>query len=410
MTAEIHPIDKEQVMAYLDGELMPDEAARVAQHIDQCPICAELAANLRSISSQLIGWNVEPAPRRLSEAVFENLNKKDESARPRTRVQKSSLRQMGWVGLLRNRWGWGGVGLVVLASFGAMFFQPRQARFAALAPPPAASLAARKSDEFDRLQGYAKLVEESGMTDEKDKFQGQVTPVGPMIARTASLNISVKDFSAARAALEKIVSARQGYVSSLDLSTEKDSPQSLKAKVAIPAAQYDAALSDLRALGRVAQEQQSSEEVSAQVVDLDARLKSARETESQLAEILRTRTGKVADVLEVEREMARVRGEIEGMEAEQKQLRNRIAFASINVNLSEEYQAQLGGKTFGAARQVRNALVDGYHSAAAGLLSVCVFLLSVGPSLLLWGLILFWPARWAWRRWRSARAETIGGA
>lgn len=240
--------------------------------------------------------------------------------------------------------------------------------------------------------------------------QSEVASIGPMIARTASLNVSVKEFSAARASVERIVKARQGYISTLNLTTEKGAPQSLEAKLAIPAAQFDAALGELRALGRVAQEQQSSEEVTSQVVDLDARLKNSRETEAQLAEILRTRTGKVGDVLEVEREMARVRGEIESMEAEQKQLRARVAFSSIDLNLSEEYQAQLGDGPVGAGRQLWNALVDGYHAAADGLLRSFAFLLGVGPSLLLWGLILFWPARWAWRRWRARKAQATAAA
>jgi hypothetical protein len=227
-----------------------------------------------------------------------------------------------------------------------------------------------------------------------------------MIARTATVNISVKDFNAARASLDQIVRAHQGYVSSLSVSTEQGAPRSLNAKLAIPAAQYDVTLADLRALGRVGQEQQSSEEVTSQIVDLDARLKNARETETQLAEILRARTGKVGDVLEVEKEMARVRGEIEVMEAEQKQLHERVAFASIDLNLAEEYQAQLGDAPWSAARRIRNALVDGYHSAADGLLNVCVFILNIGPSMLIWVLIFFWPARWGWRRWQKSRAQS----
>lgn len=214
------------------------------------------------------------------------------------------------------------------------------------------------------------------------------------------------DFSAARASIDRVVRQHQGYVSTLNIMTEKGAANSFSAKLMIPAAQIDAALADFKALGRVVQEQQGGEEVTSQVVDLDVRLKNARETETQLTDILRTRTGKIGDVLEVEKEMARVRGEIESMEAEQKQLRDRIAFASIDLSLTEEYQAQLGGRPALAGRRIRNALVDGYHAAADGFLSVSVFLLSVAPSLFLWGLILIWPARWAWRRWQKTRAES----
>ena len=155
-------------------------------------------------------------------------------------------------------------------------------------------------------------------------------------------------------------------------------------------------------MGRVEQEQQGGEEVTAQVVDLDARLKNARITETRLEEILRTRTGKVGDVLEVEKEMASVREQIERMEGEQKQLHNRVAFASIQLELHEEYAASLDVNSSSVGRRVRNALVNGFSAAADGVLSLGLFLLYVAPSLILLGLILFWPLRWAWRRLRQA--------
>lgn len=427
MTAETHPIHEEQVMAYLDGELTPDEAAHVAKHLDQCAKCAELAADLRGGSARLLAWSVEPAPQRLSDAVLAEL-KEDRKEKAGSQVPWRPSRTSAWKNLLRNRWVWAGAGAVVLVLC-ALTLTPlrRQGTELAVASREAVALPQDYAERKAQSQ-ISTAMENYGNADqlEKNRYnitvepgaapappppppQSETASIGPLIARTASLNVSVKEFNAARAAVEKIVKARQGYISTLNLTTEKGAPQSLEAKLAIPAAQFDAALSDLRALGRVAQEQQSSEDVTSQVVDLDARLKNSRETEAQLAEILRTRTGKVGDVLEVEREMARVRGEIESMEAEQKQLHERVTFSSIDLNLSEEYQAQLGDGPVGAGRQLWNALVDGYHAAAAGLLKSFAFLLNVGPSLLVSAIILFWPARWAWRRWRPSRSRATAG-
>ena len=202
--------------------------------------------------------------------------------------------------------------------------------------------------------------------------------------------------------MDRIVAAHQGYVASVTIQTPTGAAQSLAAELRIPAPQMDAALAELKALGSVEQEQQGGEEVSAQVIDLDARLKSAREEESRLAQILQTRTGKLSDVLEVEKEQARVRGEIEVMQAQQNQLAKRVSYAAISLSIDEQYQATLGAPD-SLGRQLRNACVDGFHAAAAGLLGAAIFLINVGPSLLLWALILFWPARWAWRKWRPAR-------
>jgi hypothetical protein len=49
----------------------------------------------------------------------------------------------------------------------------------------------------------------------------------------------------------------------------------------------------------------------------------------------------------------------------------------------------------------RNATVDGFRSMAGSVVSVLLFLLSSGPVILLWIAILFFPVRWAWRRWKS---------
>jgi Domain of unknown function (DUF4349)/Putative zinc-finger len=407
MTAETHPINQENVMAYLDGELLPDEAEQVAQHLEQCAACAELAAELRGVSSRLLAWNVEPEPKRLRDVVLEELNKRGASER-RARSQQSPPRVFPWEHSFRRRWVWatsGVVAVVLGVAVVAPLFQPtlRFASFQKAQPSKATSA------EFDRLQAYGQLQKAP------DRKAGSLpedeTPSnGPMITRTATVNVSAKDFDAARISMDRIVRAHQGYLSSLNVSTERGAPRSLDAKIAVPAAQFDATLADIRMLGRVRQEQQSSEEVTSQIVDLDARIKNGRETEAQFAEILRSHAGKVADVLDVEKEIARVREEIEVMEASRKRLHDQVAFSSIDLNLAEEYQAKLGDASWSVSRRIRNGFVDGYRSAADGLLSVCVFLLQIGPSLLVWGLILLWPARRAWRRWNGVRAETVPGA
>ena len=98
------------------------------------------------------------------------------------------------------------------------------------------------------------------------------------------------------------------------------------------------------------------------------------------------------------------------MEAEQMRLENRVVYASIDLNLTEEFRAEPGIRFKQLGLRMRNALIDGYRGAAEGLLNVLEIILSSGPSLFLWGLILFWPARWLWRRWLKSRAQSEAGA
>ena len=69
MTSPMHPVGKEELMAYLDGELPVGRAADIAAHVEQCAECRALAADLRLVSERLAAWTVEPAAARLSESV-----------------------------------------------------------------------------------------------------------------------------------------------------------------------------------------------------------------------------------------------------------------------------------------------------------------------------------------------------
>src|SRR5690242_11952001 len=74
MTADTHPVEREQLMAYLDGELAANDAARVAAHVHECADCRQLEADLRAVSSQMLAWNIEPASPQLTENILSALH------------------------------------------------------------------------------------------------------------------------------------------------------------------------------------------------------------------------------------------------------------------------------------------------------------------------------------------------
>jgi len=123
-------------------------------------------------------------------------------------------------------------------------------------------------------------------------------------------------------------------------------------------------------------------------IDLAARLTNARNTEQRLTDLLRERTGKLPEVVEVEREISRVREEIERMQAQQKDMNNKVQFATIQVAVSEEYRAEIETTIPSAGTRLRNALIDGYHSAVESVLNAALLVLLFGPVLLLWSAVL----------------------
>jgi len=227
-----------------------------------------------------------------------------------------------------------------------------------------------------------------------------------MIERTAALNLTTRDFDQLRARIEAILARRHGYLAELTFSAPQASGRSLSASLRIPAAELDAALAELRQLGRVETESQKAEDVTRQYADLVARLTNARNTEQRLTQLQAQRTGKLSDVLEVEREIGRVRGEIEQMEAERRTTANQVAFAGVQLNASEDYKAQLQLSPDSTLTRLRNAAVEGYKNLAEGLVGAMLVLITYGPSVLIWGALAFLVGRWAWRRSKSRRSSS----
>lgn len=227
---------------------------------------------------------------------------------------------------------------------------------------------------------------------------------GPMIARTVSLTIFVKDFAASRGALDRILAQVHGYPASLTVNTPEGGGRSLQASLRIPAVDLPSAIGSLRSLGHVLSETQSGEEVTQQHADLVARLQNSREEETRLRAILEQRTGKIEDVLQVEEAIARVRGEIESMEAEQKAIEHRVDFATVDLQFTEEYKESLNPSEGSASTRLYNALIAGLRNASATVLGVVLFLEEFGPAILVWLVILALPALFVWRRYRKTRA------
>ncbi len=430
MQSNIHPVEPEELMAYLDGELPLDRAAETAAHLHECRECQILAAELKSISESLTAWDVEATEFPVSDELVQALAEREQY--PQKTVSGG---RWNWLGGGRMPWfaPWlggafaGGVVVLLLTFTMISSFSrgEREASPAALqknsvsdqgvaesSPQPGAPMAAPIVSERLTLDAAARQAQNVAAQLAQRQQQAQISsnleenhntalPSAPMILRTAQLTVVTSDLDKARAGLERIVKQYSGYVGDLTFSVPSDGPRKLTATLRVPAPQLDAALAELKTLGRVESESQNGQDVTAQYVDLEARLSNSRNTEQRLLDLLRQRTGKLSDVLEVETELSRVREEIERMEGERRLLSKQVEFATLNATVSEEYKVPAHALPDSFGTRFRNAGVDGYQSVVNFVTGVALFLVSEGPLLLLWAAILFFPARFAWRRYRS---------
>jgi hypothetical protein len=436
MIAAEHVVTPEEIMAYRDGELSAERAEVVAPHVQSCPDCQDMSEVLGDASQVLASWKIAPLA---SDASFER--------RLSEMAASSPAAKHPWIGsrLLifgRRHWFLGGLlgsaaAIALVVGMVSISAQRKQVVTVAVREnrPLAQSLQTAPADEAppsseesqpQEMQHSRVRAELDAVTAQRDallqRFQmdqmasnlanpreatTMPQPSAPMIARTVSLSLVVKDFEASRLTLDAILARHRGYAANLNASTQQNAARSLQASLRIPAADLSASVAELKALGHIENESQNGEEVTQQHADLVARLKNSREAEQRLQAILLQRTGKIGDVLAVEQEIARVRGEIEQMEAEQKSLEHRVDFATVDLNLAEEYKAEMGTPSPSISTRFHNALVVGYRNARDSVVGFLVFFAEYGPFALIWLAFLAALAWFLYRRWIRATSLTF---
>ena len=156
-----------------------------------------------------------------------------------------------------------------------------------------------------------------------------------MIIRTGQAFIEVEKVDPAVLKIQQLAARVGGYITNSSISGGRDQIRQATLEVKIPASKYDQAVGDLSTIGKVETVNSTAEDVGEEFVDVTARVNNARRLEERLITLLSTRTGKLDEVLRVERELARVREEIERYEGRLRFLGTRVATSTLTITVHE---------------------------------------------------------------------------
>ena len=151
------------------------------------------------------------------------------------------------------------------------------------------------------------------------------------VISTASVSIEVEAVENAITEVRVIAEGLGGFVEQLSSSGEPERQQA-HITIRVPQEQFFRALEGIEALGKVHGRTVGSEDVSEQFIDLEARLKSSFREEQSLLSLL-DRTNTVSEILTIERELSRLRSEIERIQGRLNFLERRVELATISVSL-----------------------------------------------------------------------------
>lgn len=235
--------------------------------------------------------------------------------------------------------------------------------------------------------------------------------VDRLIIRNKTVRLEVEKVDEAISALENLASKHDGIITAMQVATDDETPiyrydeisysdgAALRGYVTVrvPVDKYEAFLEGVGGIGTVLYQAESAEDVTQQHVDMIARIENLRAEEVRLREFFDA-ANKVEEMLAIERELSRVRGEIESLDAQVKYLERQAAMATVTIDLTEPKPlVRPSGDDWGFGQ----AITDGFRGAA-GVIRIAIALLIATAPLWLLAVIAFFVIRTVLRR-RSHR-------
>jgi hypothetical protein len=274
------------------------------------------------------------------------------------------------------------------AGFGAGSDAPVSAPLPA--PPPPREAMARRGAPLGVVGNAASGAEAEAPQQAQSALQlpAQLQQPGAMLIRAGNATVQVDSIDVGIARVRRLAQDNGALVANTVVRAGREQQRSASLELRVASERFDALVNGLAPIGKVEMVNISVQDVGEEFVDLTARVANARRLEARLIELLANRTGRLGDVLAVERELARVREEIERYEGRLRYLQSRASVSSLTVTVHEPAPVV-------AAHPGQNVIADAFVQAwrnfvllVAGFISTLGVLIPLtaiaGGSYLLW--------------------------
>lgn len=240
--------------------------------------------------------------------------------------------------------------------------------------------------------------------EQADKSKTETVHTERKIIRNADLQLESTSPEESQQKITSIAESKGGFVVE---SQQRSSNSNVKIRdtvtmtVRVPAAKFNESLDEIRKVAsRVIVETIKGQDVTEEFVDIEARLKTKKALEEQFLEIMKQ--GKtVQDALNVQRELANVRSEIEQIEGRKRFLENQTNLSTIKILLQtpNSYSPSSSGFFY----QLGQAISSGFEIALSFILGLVTVLIAILPFLILVVFPIFLLLRYFWRRIRTKK-------
>ncbi len=248
--------------------------------------------------------------------------------------------------------------------------------------------------------GFAELSEPSSNPEAE-------TAAVRKLVHDAELSVEVAAYVDARRVIDEQLTKVGGFIQSARVQHHEGRVSSAHLVMSIPSASLGAVLQACTGLGNVAHESLTSQDVTEQHFDMQARLTTARKLESRLMGLVETQAHNLKDLLEVERELARVRETIERLDGKLLRLDQQIAFSTLTLQLTTRHVFAAG-----VPLTLADEIGDTFMTSITAIVGLGRSLLLILVGIIPWALplaLLVWLAL-RFQRGVSRRAKLAGDA
>ena len=208
------------------------------------------------------------------------------------------------------------------------------------------------------------------------------------------VSLVVENFEDMETAIPDLVKKYDGYMAEANVNRTEGRQRSGRWVARIPAERFADFLIAVSKLGIAEEQQQTAQDVTMEYLDLEARIATQKQLEQRILELLKNREGKLSDVIEAERELARVRSEIELMEGRLRYLKNRTSYSTVTIDVREEQDyvpaaaPNFGGRIGKAWLESLRILKEAGQNLVITLVAITPWIIPV--SVVLWMLAFLW--------------------
>lgn len=207
------------------------------------------------------------------------------------------------------------------------------------------------------------------------------------IIRTARLRYEAQDLEKTKDQIIRAIKDSKGFVQN-DNSGKDYNQLYQRITLRVPNENFEKVLEDIgKGVSYFDERTISREDVTEEFVDLGARLRAKKELENRYISLL-AKANNVKEMLEIERELATIREEIESKEGRLKYLKNQVSFSTVYVHFYKVTSET--GVTISYGTKILNALKGGWNGVSVFFLS----LLHLWPFLILVGAGVFFMRRY----------------